>query len=52
MTCFIGIRISKKETADRISDFVSADDELKIRFKEENFRKKMEESFRKYKENQ
>lgn len=52
VTCFVGIRISKKETADRISDFVSADDELKIRFKEENFRKKMDESFRKYKENQ
>ncbi len=50
VTCFIGIRISKKAMADKIADFVSEDEELKIRFKEDQFRKRMEDSFKKFKE--
>lgn len=48
--CFIGIRISKKAVADKIADYVSEDEELKIRFKENQFRKRMEDSFKKFKE--
>ena len=48
--CYIGIRISKKQISDAIADFVSADEELKIRFDEQEFRKRMEESFKKFKE--
>lgn len=51
VTCYIGIRISKKAMADKIADYVSEDEELKIRFKEEQFRQRMEESFKKFKEN-
>ncbi len=51
MTCYIGIRISKKEFADKVADYVSDDEELKIRFKEDQFRKRMEESFKSFKEN-
>ena len=50
ITCYTGIRVDKKVVADAISDYVSEDEELKIRFKEEEFRKKMDESFKKYKE--
>ena len=49
--CFIGIRISKKQVADAIADYVSKDDELKIRFNEQEFRKRMDEEFKKFKEN-
>lgn len=49
--CYIGIRISKKAMADKIADYVSEDEELKIRFKEDQFRQRMEESFKKFKEN-
>lgn len=48
--CFIGIRISKKAVADKIADYVSEDEELKIRFKEDQFRKRMADSFKKFKE--
>lgn len=51
VTCYIGIRISKKTIADKIADYVSEDEELKIRFQEEQFRQRMEESFKKFKEN-
>lgn len=51
ITCFVGIRVDKKVMADAISDFVSEDEELKIRFKEELFRKKMNEALKNYKEN-
>ena len=51
VTCYIGIRISKKAMADKIADYVSEDEELKIRFKEDQFRQRMEESFKKFKEN-
>lgn len=51
VTCFIGIRISKKAVAEKITDYVSEDEELKIRFLEEQFRKRMDESFKKFREN-
>ena len=51
VTCYIGIRISKKAMVDKIADYVSEDEELKIRFKEDQFRQRMEESFKKFKEN-
>lgn len=51
VTCYIGIRISKKAMADKIADYVSEDEELKIRFKEEQFRQRMKESFKEFKEN-
>lgn len=51
VTCYIGIRISKKSVADKIVDYVSEDEELKIRFKEEQFRQRMKESFKDFKEN-
>lgn len=55
MTCYTGIRISKKDLAekiaDKVTDAVSEDEELKIRFKEEQFRQKMDEHFKKFKEN-
>lgn len=51
MSVYIGIRISKKQFIDKIVDNVSDDEELKIRFKEEQFRKSMEKEFEKYKEN-
>lgn len=50
VTCFIGIRVSKKGVADKIADFVSDDEELKIRFKEEEFRKRIQQAFKDYKE--
>jgi hypothetical protein len=52
VSCYIGIRISKKQVADAIANQVSNDEELSIRFKEEEFRKRMEEKFADYKEGQ
>jgi hypothetical protein len=49
--CFVGIKISKKQVVDAITDHVSNDEELKIRFKEQEFRKRMDETFKKYKVN-
>lgn len=51
VTCYVGIRVSKKAIAEKITDYVSEDEELKIRFKEDQFRQKMEENFKKFKEN-
>jgi hypothetical protein len=51
VNCFIGIRVSKKQVADAIVDYVSNEEELKIRFQEQEFRKRMEENFKKFKEN-
>jgi hypothetical protein len=48
--CFIGIKISKKQLATAITDHVSKDEELKIRFNEQEFRKRMDENFKKFKE--
>ena len=53
MTCFIGIRIPKKALAETIVenvvDNVSDDEELKIRFKEDEFRKRTLENFERFK---
>ena len=43
------IRISKKEMAQKIAKAVSEDEELKIRFKEEEYRKTMEQRFANFK---
>lgn len=51
VTCFIGIRVSKKDVAEKIADYVSEDEELKIRFKEDEFRKRIKDAFKDYKEN-
>ncbi len=50
VSCYVGIRISKEEVATAIADYVSDDEELKIRFNEFDFRKRMEETFKKFKE--
>ena len=50
VSCYCGIRIYKKQLADKIADVVSEDEELKIRFKEQEFRKYMQEKFKEYKE--
>lgn len=50
VNCYCGIRIYKKQLADKIADVVSEDEELKIRFKEQEFRKYMQEKFKEYKE--
>jgi hypothetical protein len=49
VTCFVGIRISTKEVADKIVDNVSKDEELRIRFQEQEFRKRMDANFDKFK---
>jgi hypothetical protein len=49
---YIGIEINKKEAADKIADALSKDDELDVRFHEFNYRERMEEKFKDYKENQ
>lgn len=51
VNCYVGIRIYKKQLADKIADAVSEDEELKIRFKEDQFRQYMEDKFKDYKEN-
>lgn len=51
VNCYCGIRVYKKQLADKIADVVSEDEELKIRFKENEFRKYMQEKFKEYKEN-
>lgn len=49
MTCFIGIRVYKKDFINAVTKHLSEDDELKIRFNEAEFRKRMEENFEKFK---
>lgn len=51
INCYCGIRVYKKQLADKIADVVSEDEELKYRFKENEFRKYMQEKFKEYKEN-
>jgi hypothetical protein len=51
VTCYTAIKIRKKEVAAKIADHLSKDEELKIRFDEANFRKGMEDDFKKFKEN-
>jgi len=50
VTCFVGIRISKKQVAQAIANHISEDEELRIRFNEQEFRKRMDENFKKYKD--
>ncbi len=50
VTCFVGIRVYKKAIEDKIVEHVSKDEELRIRFNEQEFRKKMDENFKKFKE--
>lgn len=52
VTCFVSIRISKKQVADQIADRISEDQELKLRFDEEQFRKRMQDKFKEYKNKQ
>lgn len=51
ITCYLGIRVYKNQIAEKIADYVAEEDELKIRFKEDQFRQRMEENFKKFKEN-
>ncbi|GHV69445.1 hypothetical protein FACS1894199_18190 [Bacteroidia bacterium] len=50
ITCFVGIQISTKQIAEKIVDHVSHDEEMKIRFNESEFRKRMDANFEKFKE--
>lgn len=52
VTCFVGIRVYKKQLADKLADQVSNDEELKVRFNEEQYRKYIQEKLKEYKENQ
>lgn len=51
VSCYVGIRISKGDAATAIADYVSNDEELKVRFNEYDFRKRLEENFKKFREN-
>lgn len=48
ITFFRLVKMSKKEIADKIANAVSEDEELKIRFKESEFRKYMQEKFKEF----
>lgn len=52
VTCYVGIRVYKKAVADKIADQISKDDELKLRFNEDQYRKYIQEKFKEYKDNQ
>jgi hypothetical protein len=56
VNCFIAVKISKKEVsdklADKVEDMVSKNEELRIRFDESNFRDRMDEKFKSFKEEQ
>lgn len=52
VTCFVGIRIYKKQLADKLADQISNDEELKVRFNENEYRKYIQEKFKEYKEQQ
>ncbi len=55
VTCYVGVRVYKNVITDKLAENViknvSEDEELKIRFKEDQFRQRMEENFKKFKEN-
>lgn len=48
ITFFRLVKMSKKELADKIVDAVSNDEELRLRFKEQEFRKYMQEKFKEF----
>jgi D-alanyl-D-alanine carboxypeptidase len=50
VTCFVGIRINKKEVASKIADHLSKDEVAGIRGDEAKFRAKMDERFKSYRE--
>ncbi|GHT44437.1 hypothetical protein AGMMS49965_20060 [Bacteroidia bacterium] len=50
VTCFVGIQISTKQITEKMVDHVSHDEEMKIRFDEDEFRKRMDANFEKFKE--
>lgn len=54
VTCYVGIRIPKRALAETIvttvADNVSDDEEMQIRFKEDEFRKRTLENFERFKE--
>lgn len=56
VTCYVGIRVYKDAIADKLADYVadnvSDDEELQIRFKEDQFRQRMKESFKDFTQNQ
>ena len=52
LDCFVGVRIYKKQVVDKVIEGLSNDQELKLRFNEEQFRQRMEKVFKDYKESQ
>lgn len=50
--CYVGVRIYKKQAAEKIVEGLSNDQELKLRFNEDQFRQRMEKVFKDYKESQ
>lgn len=54
-TCYLGLRVYKKDLADKLTDavanVVSEDEKLSIRFQESQFRERMKQSFKDFKEN-
>ena len=48
--CYVGVRIYKKQAAEKIVEGLSNDQELKLRFNEDQFRQRMEKVFKDYKE--
>jgi hypothetical protein len=52
ITYYIGIVINKKEAANTIADGLSEDEELEVRFHESNYRERLQEKFKEYKEGQ
>jgi hypothetical protein len=52
ITYYIGIEINKAEAVDQISDALDKDKETGIRFHEYNYREKMKENFKNFRETQ
>jgi hypothetical protein len=54
INCYLGIKVSKKDVANKLAEsaegLVSKNEEMRIRFQEFNFREKMAEKFKAYKE--
>lgn len=53
--CYVGIRVSKEELADkiagRVNDVLSQDEKVRIDFNEKKYRREMEQRFQNFKEN-
>lgn len=50
VTCYVGVRVYKKDFVETVTKHLSDNKDLKIRFKEDEFRKRMDANFEKYKE--